>query len=344
MPETIKVGIIGAGWPGSAHARGYQAAGGFKVLAVADLIPQRRRMLMADCSIPREYADANDLIKDKEIDAVSICLPNYLHAPVAIAALRAAKHVLCETPPGLCASDARRMNVAAVKAGRVLLFAFQRRFGGHEQAAKVAVAKGLAGEVYHVRSVWTRTRGIPLGTGWFTCKDKSGGGALIDTGIHMLDIAWYLLGQPRPTSVFGLTQQRFAHLLPHDMRCDVEDAAFALVRFEGGKSLELASSWALNQPQNQNGTVCRVYGTAGAIEVYTSQGAVLCRDFKPTGQCIENPLKPPRTTHHVALMRHFRQCIAARATPMAGGPEAIVLMDMLDAIYKSSESGKSTGL
>ncbi len=344
MAEGIRVGIIGGGWPGTMHARGYAAAGGFKIVAVADLIPDRRRQLMAEHQIPREYAEAEHLIADKDIQAVSVCLPNYLHAPVALAAIRAGKHVVCEQPPAMTAHEARRMADAAAKHSRVLLYAAQRRFGGHERAAKLAISKGYVGEAYHVRVVWTRTRGIPLGTGWFTHKEKSGGGALIDMGSQMLDLAWHLLGQPKPTAAFGLGYRRFSELVPQPIPFDVDDQAFAIVRFENSKSIELAVSWALNQPQQQNGTACRVYGTAGAIEVYTPQGAVLYRDFRPNGECRENPLKPPKTTHHPALMRHFRDCIASRATPIPGGSEGVILMQVLQAIYQSNELGRSVSL
>src|SRR5207237_5802377 len=180
MAEVTRVGVIGAGWPGSAHARGYLAAGGFKIVAVADLIPERRKKLMAEFGVTREYADAADLIRDPEIDAVSVCLPNSMHAPTTISALRAGKHVICEKPPALTVKDAKRMQATAEKAKKVLMYSVQRRFGGGEQAANQAIAKGYAGDVYHVRTVWTRTRGIPIGTGWFTQKEKAGGGALID--------------------------------------------------------------------------------------------------------------------------------------------------------------------
>ena len=344
MPDPTRVGIIGAGWPGAQHARGYLNAGGFKLAAVADLIPERRKKLMAEFQIPREYADASDLLKDNEIDAVSVCLPNDQHAPVASAALRAGKHVLCEKPPALHARDVKRMHTAALKHSKTLLFALQRRFGPHELAAKTALAKGFVGDPYHVRAVWTRTRGIPLGTGWYTHKAKSGGGALMDTGAHMLDLAWYLLGQPRPLSAFGVTHSRFRDLIPESLPYDVDDSAFAILRFEGGKSLELAASWALNQPPSQNGTVCRVHGTQGAIEVYTPTGAILYRDFNKDGAPKENPLKPPKLAHHAALMRHFRDCITGQASPMPGGPEALTLMQMLEAIYKSAETGKAVTL
>ncbi len=145
MAETVRIGIIGAGWPGQQHARGCLAAGGFKLVAVSDLIPERRKKLMAEFSIAREYADAHDLLKDVEIDAVSICLPNDLHAPISAAALKAGKHVIVETPPGLSAAESRRMQAHSQKHGKVLVYALQRRFGSHEQAAKAAIARGLVG-------------------------------------------------------------------------------------------------------------------------------------------------------------------------------------------------------
>ena len=337
----VKVGIIGGGWPGSSHAKGYREAGGFKVVAVADLIPDRRKKLMSESGAAKEYADADALLKDAEIDAVSICLPNHLHAPVARAALKAGKHVVCEKPPALNAKEARQIEAAAAKAGKVVLYSVQRRFGPGEQASRQAIAKGYVGDVYHARASWMRTRGIPLGTGWFTKKCESGGGALIDIGIHMLDVAWHLLGQPKPTSAYGVAHQRFAKLVPDGIPCDVDDAAFAIVRFDGGKSLELASSWAINQAPQQQGAVCRVYGETGAVEVYTPQGAVLYRDFQAKGDAKAVPLKPPRVVHHAAMMRHFKECIAGKTQPMIGPREGVVLMQMIDAIYKSSETGKS---
>jgi len=344
MAETIRVGIIGLGWPGVMHARGYAAAGSFKVVAVADLIPERRRTVMAEHEVSREFSEGEDLLADKTIDAVSVCVPNHLHAPMALAALRSGKHVICELPVALSVQEARRMADAAEKHGKVLLYAAQRRFGGHEQAARAAITRGFIGEAYHVRCVWTRTRGIPLGTGWFTQKEKSGGGSLIDIGSHMLDLGWHLLGQPKPVSAFGVAYARFGGLVPQGIPFDVDDQAFALIRFENGKSLELAVSWTINQPPQQNGTACRVYGSGGAIEVYTPQGAVLYRDFRSDGQCKENPLKPPRTTHHAAMMRHFKDCIHGRTAPTLGGPEGIVLMQALHGIYQSNELGRSVGL
>src|SRR5439155_17816054 len=151
MAETSRAVIIGAGWPGGQHAKGYKEAGGFKIVAVADLIPARRDRMVAEYGAMKQYADAAELIKDREIDVISVCLPTHLHAPVTLAALRAGKHVVCEKPPAMNAGEARKIEKAAAKAGKVVIYAVQRRFGGAEQAARQAIEKGYAGEVYHAR-------------------------------------------------------------------------------------------------------------------------------------------------------------------------------------------------
>lgn len=339
--QAIRVAILGAGWPGVKHAEGYKAAGGFDVVAVADRIPARRKAILQTFPAAREYADANDAVRDVGVDAVSICLPNDQHAPIAQAALKAGKHVVCETPPTTNAADAKRIAAAGAKAAKVVLYAAQRRFGGAEQAADQAITKGYLGEPYHARASWMRTRGIPAGTGWFTDKSKSGGGAMIDLGVQMLDLAWRLLGQPAPQTAYAAAHRRFADLVPEATTFDVEDAGFALLRFEGGKSLEVSASWAINQSPRHHGTACRVYGDQGAIEVYTPQGPVLYRNFDEKGTTKETPLKVPKLVHYPAMMRHFRNCITGGQAPSPSAEEGLVVMRMIDAIYKSIETGRS---
>ena len=225
--QGIRVGIIGAGWPGLRHAEGYKAAGGCQIMAVADLIPARRRKLIELVGTAREFADGLEVLNDVQVDAVSVCLPNAMHLHEVLAALKAGKHVICETPPAMNAAEAKKLAAAAAKAGKVLLYGFQRRFGGAEQAARLAIEKGYVGTPSHVRASWMRTRGIPTGTGWYADRSKSGGGAMIDMGVQMLDLAWSLLGQPRPTAAFAVFNQRFRGALPAEVPYDVEDAATA---------------------------------------------------------------------------------------------------------------------
>jgi predicted dehydrogenase len=308
------------------------------------LIPDRRSKLAEGSPKAKLYTDARELLSDGDVEAVSICLPTALHLPIALAALKANKHVIVETPPGLSVRECKQMSSAAAKRGKVLAFAYQRRFGGSELAVKQAIEKGYAGDPLHVRSSLMRTRGIPAGTGWYTDKSQSGGGALLDLGSHMLDIGWHLLGQPRPVSVFAVTRQQFADLSPNPAQYTVEDSAFALLRFDGGKSLELAVSWAANQAPAQNGTTCRVYGSTGAIEVYTPAGPVLYRNFGGKGDAKDTPLKQPKIAGHAAMLRQFRDCILGKAAPVFGPVHAVELMRMIEAMYRSAESGKSVGM
>ena len=341
MAQAIRMGILGAGWPGLKHAEAYRDTHGFDVSAVADLIPGRRKAIIDLFPKARQFGQAEELLKDPQVDAVSICLPNDQHLAIGLAALKAGKHVLCETPPTLDAAGARKLANAAAKAGKVLLYAAQRRFGGAEQAVAQAIAKGYIGDPYHARVSWMRTRGVPAGTGWYTDQSKSGGGALIDLGFHMLDLAWKLLGQPKPATAFAILHERFKSLAPVGAVFDVEDAAFVMIRFEGGKSLELSSSWAINQPPRQQGTSCRIHGDTGAAEVYLPGGPMLYRGFGAKGEARESPLKLPRLVLYPAVMRHFRSAINNAVPASPSGDEAIAVMNMIDAIYKSAASGKS---
>ena len=159
MAEQARVGIIGGGWPGGQHAKGYQAAGGFKSSAVADLIPSRREKMLAEqCHRRKQYAERGgaDRRQGRSTPSASACRITCTR-PITLAALKAGKHVVCETPPAMNAGEAKKIEAAAAKAGKVVLYAVQRRFGGAEQAAKQAIDKGYAGDVYHARAVWMRT-------------------------------------------------------------------------------------------------------------------------------------------------------------------------------------------
>ena len=187
-----------------------------------------------------------------------------------------------------------------------------------------------------------RTRSVPAGTDWWYMDNtRSGGGVVMDLGVQMLDLAWHLMGQPRPTSVYAITSRRFREVAPAEIKYDVEDGASILMRFEGDKSLELDVTWAINQPPRRQGTVCRLHADQGAIEVYTPHGPVLYRKFGAKGEASEAPLKTPKVIGYHAMMRNFRACIAGTSKPAFGTGNGIMLMQMIEAIYKSASSGKS---
>src|SRR3984893_13977374 len=227
-----------------AQALGKNAAG--NLYGCADLDDERRLAFEKNYAPEKTFGDYHELLEDRHVDAVIICLPNFLHFPASLAAVEAGKHVLCEKPPTMNAAEMKVLRDEAKKRNLVYFFGRQSRFTPAMRAAKAAVEEGRLGRIYYAKATFIRSRGIPVGIGdWFTEKKCSGGGALIDIGIHALDSVWYLMGTPRPVSVSGQVFQNFAHLVKTPV-FDVEDAAYAFIRFGNAAVMQLETSWAGN--------------------------------------------------------------------------------------------------
>jgi predicted dehydrogenase len=331
----LRVGIIGAGWPGERHAEGYLADGAAQVVAISDLEPVRRAAFAARYGATRTYADYNDLLADPQIEAVSVALPNFLHAPATIAALEAGKPVLCEKPPAVTLAEAQAMAATAAEKGLVLAYAVQRRFNPSTEVLRARLAAGALGEIYHARAVWTRAWGVPLGVGgWFTDPARAGGGALIDIGIHVLDLAWFLMGSPAPATISGQVYNKYPALTKTD------DSAFALIRFADGRSLQVEASWVLAQEADQMGV--HLYGTAGGARV--DDNSLDLFNISEQGRVRTSlPLRgglPAFTAQAANFVRAVRGEEQAR-TPAAHG---IQIMTLLEAIYRSAAQGREVVL
>jgi predicted dehydrogenase len=337
------VGITGAGWPGQQHARAVRAAQGAILESVAEPNEERATAFRETYEPRKRFADYSDLLADAAIDAVINCLPNDLHFPVSLAALRAGKHVLCEKPPTLNSAEMRVLQEEAEKLGLVYFFSRQFRFTPAMRRAHDLIARDELGKIYFAEAVWVRSRGIPSGLGdWFTEKKRSGGGALIDIGVHALDSAWYLMGTPRPISVTASVFQNFKHLVRSPL-FDVEDAAFAFIRFENDAVVQLQTSWAGNLTDDipeglyfgRELNNCTVYGTKATVRL---KPLTLFRD--KNGNLIDEPLEPPDAHDSFELqMQNFIDAILGRAAPMNNAQQAVYLMEMVDAIYLSSSTG-----
>lgn len=349
MSQPLRVGILGLGPAGVAHGRGYAQAGGYRIESVCDLIASRAQAFQKEFPTARVAESLDVLLKDPGIDVVSVCLPTDLHASVAVRALKSGKHVVMETPLGPDLKSARAMLRTAEKArekveanrpAAVLLPAYARHYGAHEMAARQAVSKGYIGTPVSARVTWLRPRGVPQGVrtatetaGWYTDAARSGGGALIDLGGPMLELGWSLLGCPVPTAVFATGQSPLTRLA-------VEESASALVRFEGGQSLEVTVAWAGQLPPQQYGVACRVSGEQGCVDVYTPTGPVLYRG--EPGKAKATPLKGPKVTHHAAMMRHLKSLISGREDePLGPARRGVAVAAMIDAAYRSLSAGKS---
>ena len=242
---TIRVGVVGLG-VGRAHARAYHASELADLVAICDLNETLLTKYKAMYPQASTYRDYEEMFAEGGLDAVSVALPNNLHAPVTIAALRAGLDVLCEKPMATNAAQAEDMLRAAREAGRKLMIHFNYRFSPQSQFAKRYVDEGHLGQVYYAQTRWLRVRGIPKMGGWFGVKRSSGGGPLIDLGVHRLDLAMWLMGYPRAVSVSAVTYDLLGARLAREAGAsyDVEDLAAALIRLEDGATLNLEVSWA----------------------------------------------------------------------------------------------------
>jgi predicted dehydrogenase len=209
MAKKIRVGVIGAGWPAWQHIKGYQRIGGVEVAALCDLDEKRLHGIADEYGIAGRYASYPDMLEQEPLDAVSVCSPNALHAEMSVKAMQKGAHVICEKPMSSDSASARRMVKVSRQTRRILMIGYQRRFAHCAQYLKRQIAKGRFGEIYFVRAHWLRRSGIPGLGGWFTRKEMSGGGALIDIGVHVLDLAMWFLGYPDVKSLSSSWGSRF---------------------------------------------------------------------------------------------------------------------------------------
>lgn len=317
---------------------------GAHLYGCADLDDERRVDFEANYAPEKSFRDYQDLLREPKLQAAIICLPNYLHFPVSLAALEAGKHVFCEKPPTMNAAEMKVLQEEASRRGLLYFFGRQFRFTPETRAARELIAAGRLGDVYHAKAAFIRSRGIPLGIGgWFTEKKRSGGGAVIDLGVHALDSAWYLMGTPRPVSVTAQVFQNFKHLVT-DQIFDVEDAAFAFIRFANGAIVHLEASWAGNLPDDIPPR--EIFGRElNSSTIYGTKGTIRLRPLSffedRDGELTTAPIELPDQADSFELqMRNFLDAIAGRAAPINSAEQAVQLMEMLDAIYASSSLGR----
>ena len=342
---ALRIGIIGAGGiANGAHIPGYRALGdAVQLVACADVHRPTAERTAAQHGIPGVYADYREMLEREHLDAVSVCTPNRFHAPAVTAALAAGCHVLCEKPPALTADEARQMEAAAGASGRILTFGFMFRFSNEVQAAKRFAEDGALGEVYTGRVTAVRRRGIP-GWGVFTNKELQGGGPLIDIGVHMLDAALYVMGYPEPESVLGVTHTKLGNhpagvttmgAWKHE-QYTVEDVCNAVIRFEGGAAILLESSFIANIEPMEELNV-RLSGTKAGVKLFPF--AVFGEEHG-TLLNTQAAWQPGGNNHHREIA-HFVRAVRGEVEPLSTPAEAVKIQRIIDAIYRSAETGSS---
>lgn len=364
--KKLHVGIVGCGgimkWM---HLLSYTHMDNVEVVALCDIVPGRAESMKefahtqynsncldnANC-----YTNFDEFIKDPAIDTVDICTPNYLHSPFAVKALEAGKHVFCEKPDSVSVEDALKMKEASEKSGKVLMIMRNNRHTEAAKKLKKMVDRGEFGDLYCGRCGWIRRRGIPGKGGWFTTKEQSGGGPLIDLGVHMIDLAMYLMGNPTPVAVSGSVYSKFAD---NDAEAssehaafgetaqggtfDVEDLAMGFIKFDNGACLQIEFSWASNIEEYDCNFV-ELRGTKAGLKWRNSgnESKIFTESF---GQLVDIDMKPQnQVIGHEGNLRHFADVVLNGAKPDFVPQQGVNMIKILEAIYKSAETGKEVSL
>lgn len=344
-----KIGIIGVGGISEFHIGAYKKNPNAEVYAFCDIDEGRLNEMGRRHNIDRLYTDADEMLSSlPELDAVSVCTWNSAHAQCAISALNAGKHVLCEKPMAMTAEEAKAMRQAAEKNGKLLMIGFVRRFGNDCNILKDFVDNNYFGDIYYAKATYLRRSGNP--GGWFGDKSRSGGGPLIDLGVHVIDLVRFLMGNPRPVSVFGATFHKLgnrSHIkgqagyfsvgkTSNDI-CDVEDLATALIRFDNGAVLSVEASFSLNIKKDE-----------GKIELFgTKAGAKIDPELELYSE-INNYMSDVTLAAPTALdfnglfdneINHFIDCIQSDVKCISPAADGVDIMAILDAIYESARTG-----
>ena len=346
--NKIKVGIIGTGNISRSHIKSYLNNPNVELYAFCDIDEGRLNAAGKQFGITRLYTDINEMLALPELDAVSVTTWNSEHAPCTIAALNAGKHVLCEKPMATSVEDAVAMEEAAKKNGKLLMIGFVRRFGDDMKLLRDFESADYMGDIYYAKATYLRRNGNPMG--WYGDKKRSGGGPLIDLGVHVIDFVRYAIGNPKPISVYGATFKKLgareniktpkayvsASATEHDI-CDVEDLATAMVRFDNGAVLHIEASFSLNIEKDE-----------GKIQLYGSKAGVTVGDTLKFASEVNDYMADVEIKAKSAMdfdkifqseVDHFVDCVmngTACRNPAADGVE---IMKILTAIYKSAETG-----
>ncbi len=323
---AVQVGLVGCGIISAWHLKGWQAQGEqATVAAVCDVDRARAEQAAAQLGGARVYTDYRDLLADPALDAVDLCLPHHLHRCVTEEALAAGRHVLCQKPIATNLADADAMIAAAERAGRVLAIAETCRYLPAISRAQELLAEGVIGQVVLVQSVMPWYQGGDyMNTAWRFDTATMGGGALIDGGIHHVDLLLGLLGTP--VRVSCLTR-RVRDVFP------AEDTAVVTAEFADGVLAVLTVLWSA---RHTPGLTFRISGTAGTLTV---EGGTL--------QVTSDRLPEQTVTYTLenqfgfgAVMADFVACVASGGRPRMGGPEARADLAFVLAAYESAAGGR----
>jgi|YNPNPStandDraft_1061719.scaffolds.fasta_scaffold06497_7 predicted dehydrogenase len=335
MESTLRVGIIGCGFIAAYHARAVKAFGHATLAAAASRTQASVDMFASRFDIPVATTDASRLTRAPDIDALVIATPNRYHAPLAIEAMRHGKHVLVEKPMAMNYAEARKMAAVAEETKRCLQIGHMWRFDTEVRYLRDVIRSGRLGTIVKTKGYGIHVNWGPMG--WFTKKREAGGGALVDMGVHAIDTASYLLGDPEPVCVYAKIGTFYGAY-------DVDDTAVVMIEWAGGAVSIIESGWwhpYMDGPE----AATQVFGTQGYGRIFPAE----LHYHEGTAAGVFRPLMPPRPEHceqgmYDRQMESFLQSALQMTPPHPDGRHGAAIMRILDAAYASSRAGKAVRL
>ncbi len=343
VQRKLRMGIIGVGNIGTVHLRAASQVEEVEVLAIADINEERLNKAKKDFNIPGAYSDYEKMIENEELDMISICTPNYLHCPMALKALDAKLHVLCEKPMALNYNEVLQMVEKAESVGKQIMPALCYRFVPQMAAAKKMIEEGTFGDIFYIEGSSIRRNGIPGMGSWFTQKRYSGGGALIDLGPHLLSVATWLIPGAKPIKAKCVSYDKFGKkgeasgswgYVDPDGYFDVEDSIVALVSFDNGTTLLMRICWASNIPDEKMGIL--VQGEKCGGELY--EGKIV--DINGNEEQVNVAPADP----YVGEIQGFCRAIINNTDAPVNARDVLTDMKIIDALYESAESKREVDI
>ncbi len=333
--SELGVGIIGAGGIAPLHAQAYLTIPSTRIAGMADVVRERVHALAQRFEVEAIYTDYKRMLKQSEVQVVSICTPPWTHKQIALDAIASGKHVLCEKPLALSLIEANEMVEAAEKSGLALAIDFQNRYLRQHQKAKQLLAEGLIGKLFQVRC----RVGLPIldlvpsaapMREWLFDREKSGGGVLTDFGSHWIDLTRWLVGDDIKT---------VSALCSSEEIRTVEDNAMILCRFGNGVQASIEASWTQK-------------GGYNLVELYGRNGTIVCNGPEPVmvytdgegpsrsvGKGWTHPQLDSEEEPHKCLIQDFIKCVTSGTPPPVSGSDGMRVQEVVAAAYESCRTG-----
>lgn len=353
--KKVRIGIVGCGGiANNKHLPSIKANGNFEIIAYCDILKEKAEKTKEKFGPENAliFTDYRELLKE-ELDAVYVLTPNKSHAEVSIAALNAGNHVMCEKPMAKTYEEAKQMVEAAKNSGKILDIGYQNRYRSDSTYLKRACENGDLGDIYYAKAHAIRRRAVPT-WGVFLNEEEQGGGPLIDIGTHALDLTLWMMDNYEPESVTGSVYRKLADQTEqgnafgewNPKEFTVEDSAFGFIKMKNGATIVLESAWAINSLEVDEAKTSLCGTKAGA----DMKDGLRINRVQYNKQCVEKPalgagevafFSGDNEKEEVIEQNIFYKAIT-EGTPTVVKPEqAMVVTQLLEAIYESAKTGKT---